>query len=547
MSNERRLNIINRDSYKKFLNSPIIDFKMDRHITAVRMKMVDHDAKYKKLKEQGLQIDITNSEILVNNKRPIDGIFSPLFGADTTTESVAIYSCDCHKLTGGSNLGRICPECNTRCRSIETDLTLCGYIDIAPYHVLTFHGWTQFCKIFKESVMKDIITSVKRINVKGKIIDDGKPTIMSLYNDYEDKYEDLIGLHKKYIFTTKIPVYTARLRPLMRTGVKMTILDVNKRYLSIINSRNILTATPIMKLQRGIEVQRTLNQIQQDLNEIFNHVQEQLNEKKGTIRKSLIAGRVDYSARLVIALGTDLQPHEIDVPYSLMMTLYEEEIANYLSRLEGISLDKAINIVSENSVYKNEKLVKIINQFLKARNGVWAIINRNPTISESSILYVRIRKIHDDPTDVTMHMPPDILALLAADFDGDQLTLIACKDSMFHKYFLTMCPTYTFIDRANGKFNGAMDFKREYSALVAAGWEIDQAYDKYLKDPDENSYDQLVKLGLVDYNEDKNTIKQRNELISYVVQNLNKKHLFRKRFINDTLDAAYDLYKGMWD
>jgi hypothetical protein len=92
-----------------------------------------------------------------------------------------------------------------------------------------------------------------------------------------------------------------------------------------------------------------------------------------------------------------------------------------------------------------------------------------------------------------------------------------------------------------------MDFKREYSALVAAGWEIDQAYDKYLKDPDENSYDQLVKLGLVDYNEDKNTIKQRNELISYVVQNLNKKHLFRKRFINDTLDAAYDLYKGMWD
>ena len=98
-----------------------------------------------------------------------------------------------------------------------------------------------------------------------------------------------------------------------------------------------------------------------------------------------------------------------------MMVLYEEEIANYLSHLEGISISKAIDIVEENYAHRDERLVKIINQFLKANNGVWAIINRNPTISESSILYVRIRKIHDDPTDVTMHMPPDILSLLGAD------------------------------------------------------------------------------------------------------------------------------------
>lgn len=136
--------------------------------------------------------------------------------------------------------------------------------------------------------------------------------------------------------------------------------------------------------------------------------------------------------------------------------------------------------------------------------------------------------------------------MLIAAFDGDQLTLLSCKDPMFHKYFLTMCPTYTFIDRANGKFNGAMDFKREYSALVAAGWEIDQAYDRYLKDPDEDSYDHLVKLGLVDHEENRDTMKQRNELISYMVQHLDKKNLFRKRFVNDIMDLSYDLYEGMW-
>ena len=125
-----RLNIVNRDTYKRFQPSPILDFKMDRRITQVRMRYVSHDDQYKKLKEKGLQIDISNPEILVNGKRPIDGIFSPLFGADTT-EEIPIYSCDCRKLTGGANLGRLCPDCGTRCRSIDADLTLCGYIDIA--------------------------------------------------------------------------------------------------------------------------------------------------------------------------------------------------------------------------------------------------------------------------------------------------------------------------------------------------------------------------------------------------------------------------------
>lgn len=410
-----RLNIVNRKEYRKFQPSPIIPFYMKRRINEVHIDYVDHDEVYEDLKAKGIQIDITNPEVLVNGKRPIDGIFSSLFGADTTEEA-PIYSCDCRKLTGAANAGRLCPDCNSRVRTIEADLSSTGYIDIAPFHVLTFHGYNAFAKVFnKDPTIKDIITSVKKINKKGKIVDDGLPTIMSLYEDYDKLYAPLIDIPKKYIFTTKIPVYSARLRPLMKQHFKMTILDVNKRYLSILNARGILTAAPVMHLQRGTEIQRTLNQIQTDLIEVFNHVQEQLNEKGGAIRKSLIAGRVDYSARVVIALGTDLQPHEVDVPYSLMMVLYEEEIVNYISRLEGVSRDKAISIVKENALRRNEKLVKIINQFLKAKEGVWAIINRNPTISESSILYVRIRKIHDDPTDVTMHMPPDILALMAAD------------------------------------------------------------------------------------------------------------------------------------
>ena len=420
-----RLNIVNRDEYPTFQPSPVVQYMTSVNIKRTYLRMINHEKKYKALKDAGLNIDITNSEIYVNgNKKPIDGIFSPMFGADTTVDT-PIYSCDCHELTGGANRGKLCPKCNSICRTIDADLRLCGYIDIAPYHILTYHGYNAFesAKIFKS--MKTVISSVKRINTKGKIVDDDIPTLIELYQDYNEKYKEFVGLPRGVVFTSKIPVYSARLRPLIRQGTKMTMFEVNKYYLSIVKSRNILKTAPLIgTFRHDIEVQKTLNQIQADFLGVTGFVLDRLNGKKGTFRGSLASGRVDNSSRMVITLGTDLMAHEVDIPYQTMMVIYEEEIANFLSKLEGIPISKAISLVAENQVYRNEKFVKIINQLLKSGNGIWALINRNPTISESGILYVRIRKIHDDTSDMTMHLPPDILGLLAADYLHRKVCLV---------------------------------------------------------------------------------------------------------------------------
>lgn len=533
-----RLNIVNRNKYKCFQNSPIIPFKTDRKIKSVKLKRISHDEVYAELKAKGLQIDITNPEILVNGKRPIDGIFSPLFGADTT-QDIPIYSCDCRKLTGGTNVGRICPECGTECRSIEADLTLCGYIDIAPYHILTYHGVNAFIKLLGKDEFNSIITSVRKIDQRGRSVKDGQRTLQSLYDDFDDEYAKYIDVEKKYLFTSKIPVYSARLRPLiMSSRVRMTILDVNKYYENIVVSRGTLISAPVLRLNREIEIQKTLNEIQQKFIDICNIVEGQINEKSGIFRKALAAARLDYSGRLVIALNTTLMPHEIDIPYSTMMVICEEEIVNYLSRLEGISRKKAIDLVHANAMHYDERFVKIINQILKTGYGVWALINRNPTISESSILYVRIRKIHRDPDDYTMHLAPDILSLLGADFDGDQLSIYMPKDSEFHKYFLTMCPTYTFIDRANGKYNEAMSYKREYVALLACGWEDDKVCDRYLTSPSEENYNALVDRGIISEEDSEYSKEKQTELFKFMAENIDRKHPFRERYIDD---SWYDL------
>ena len=525
-----RLNIVNRDDYQCFVPSPIEKYRTQTRIKSVRFVRTSPDEQYAKLKEKGLNIDISNPEIYVNgNKKPVDGIFSPMFGADTTQDT-PIFTCECHHLTGGVNLGRICPDCNTEVRTIEADLRITGHIDIAPYHVLTYHGYTAFSKIFKN--MNEIITTVRKINRAGKIVDNGIPTLSELYDDYDELYRDKIGLDKEIVFMTKIPVYSSRLRPLMHTGSTMTILDVNKRYLSIVNLANILKSTQLMPMPKAeLEVQRTLNQLQQDFNDICSIVMDQVNSKSGVFRRALASGRLDNTSRLVIVLGRDLRAHEVDVPYRLMMVQYEEEIANRLAKLQNISISKAISLVEENQVERNEMFVRIINSLLRSGKGIWILDNRNPTISESGVQYVRIRKIHDDPNDMTLHLPQDVLALLAADFDGDQLTTAGCKNPIYHKLFLTMCPTYAYIDRADGRFNRAMGFAKDYSATIAAAWDIDTAYDRYLTNPDPDTDDMLRKIGL-EWSLDNPEIEpDRNEIVKTLLSD-DTKGSFKDRYVS---------------
>lgn len=530
-----RLNIVNRDTYPLFVPSPIETYPTKTRVKSLRFRRVSPDEKYERLKKRGLNIDISNPEITVNGKKPMDGIFSPLFGADSTQDA-PIFTCDCHRLTGGSNVGRVCPDCGTTVRTIEADLRITGHIDIAPYHILTFHGYQAFKKIFKN--MDEIITTTRRINKAGHVVDNGIPTLMELYDDYDREYAGRIGLEKNIVFMTKIPVYTSRLRPLMEMGrTTLTILDVNKYYLSIVNLSNILKSTVLMPaFSREVEIQRTLNQLQQDFLGVVDVVIKQCNGKSGVFRRALASGRLDNSSRLVITLGTDLMAHEVDVPYQTMMEQYEGEIAKYLSRIQDIPISRAISLVEENKMERNELFVNIINQLLKSGLGKWILDNRNPTISEYGIQYVKIRKIHDDPTDMTLHLPQDVLVLMAADFDGDQATTVGRENPKYHKYFMTMCPTYAYIDRADGKFNRAMGFMKDHAALIATAWDLDTAYDNYLMDPEENSYDVLARMGL----EGAETRTSRSAEIARLLQSSKTTGSFKARYVDVSAESVVD-------
>ena len=415
-----QINIVNRDTYQPFMPSPETHYPIRRRVKSVAFRRFSIDERYEKLRKKGLTIMIDNPEIYENGRRPVNGIFSPLFGADATQDA-PVYTCDCHAMTGGENLGRICEKCGSVVRTIEADLRRPGFIDIAPYHILSFHGYNAFSKVLKN--LNEIITTSKSITKSGKIKEDGLPTIMDLYDDYEELYQDKIRLPKNIVFQSKILVHSSRLRPLISSSpndTKLTLLEVNQKLMAITRLSNILVGAQIIPdFNRELEVQKTLNELQQNFNAVCRIIIDQCNTKAGIFRRTLASGRVDNSSRLVIVLGRHLHAHEVELPYQDMMIHYEEEIANFMMKQENIPLSAAISAIRENVCTHNPYFINIINILIRSKKGLWVLINRNPTISKYGILYMRIKGIHKDPTDMTLHLPADILPLIAADFDGD--------------------------------------------------------------------------------------------------------------------------------
>jgi len=53
-----------------------------------------------------------------------------------------------------------------------------------------------------------------------------------------------------------------------------------------------------------------------------------------------------------------------------------------------------------------------------------------------------------------------------------------------------------FIDRATGQFDPAMDFKKDYAAVLSSLWTMDTKINDYIMDPDETTYFDLKEIGI---------------------------------------------------
>lgn len=500
--------------------------KVRDQITGTQLKRISHDERFEELEEKDEVIYITNpkyqnSGTKKGNTKTIDGIFSPLFGEDFDKES---YSCPCHTLAGLNNKGKICPNCQKPVKEVKTDLSAMGYIDISPYHILTMHGYYIMRKYVKN--LNKILTQVSGIDITGRLKKDGPPdglgyidgriSLTTLYETYDEDFFPLTGIEKKYIFMSKIPVLSPKLRPLIEhSESRLSLLPINKAYLSILKLRENLFQGTISGSSE-LMVERNLNEIQtiwlgcvpypdadrrgktdRYIPGICMDIHSKtLSGKTGKLRQIMASGRIDNSSRLVIALGGDLKAHEVMLPYHTLVTFLEGRIVNKLCIHDDINVAKATNIVRRKRKNRDPIIMKIINSILHEGVGVWGLVNRNPTILEEGMQYMRVKGISDEflapgQYDETMKIPPDGLVPFNADFDGDQMTF-ALMHERDHAYLLPLCPTYYLVNRIDGKFDRTMGFNRDYAAILTMLWDMGVACKNFAENPCDDTYDTLT-------------------------------------------------------
>lgn len=147
-----------------------------------------------------------------------------------------------------------------------------------------------------------------------------------------------------------------------------------------------------------------------------------LARKPGIMRKHVLGGRLDMTARAVI---TSISiPHRYDdiyLPWGLSIQLFKYHIINKLLKRNMNAID-CLNFVYSNVLRYNEEMHQILLELISEANngrGPLCLFARNPTLQRGSIQQFYIAKIKTNVADNTISMSPIVLKAPNADFDGD--------------------------------------------------------------------------------------------------------------------------------
>lgn len=445
-----------------------------------------------------------------------NGLFSPkIFGVLNTEVDC---SCQCGKYVGKYYNGIICEKCGTEVKEVAANIDKTGWIDLGERHLIKYVAYMMLERLIGRENLKQIIHQPNYITISGerdeKVIEELREStpetkywhigIEKFYEEYNEILDYYFYLHHKKeeelemvlddsgfpklddsgnqvykeskksqenrrirnficskfdVFTNKIPVLSAVLRPAMRTedGLKLDALNI--LYTNILKNVEMLKdksgQLPIMLdlIQEGIQAQYF---------QLSENAIEAIKSKGGLIRNQICGTRINFSARNIISPAkAGYKLDELVLPYLTFLELFKFEIINVLTRVKNIDMIEANKIVFDAAINFNEDVYLIMKKMISDEE-IGVLLNRNPTIALGSILYLRVAGVKHNNFDNTMSVNNTILTLLNGDYDGDVLNLVSLKDRGMREVFKeTFSPISLLIDPNNGNFNGALNLERD--------------------------------------------------------------------------------------
>ena len=365
------------------------------------------------------------------------------------------FRCECGAFIGQDLIGQICPRCNTEITLHSLNFRYTGWIDLGKHHIIQFEYYNMLKRVLGNQMLRFILGDYKsdkavKYNENDTTYEEkknakktGRPSPDSLtqiiqkipkskqmyqgigHDGFYERFEEIMDAcakkdnpetkilldNKSSVFTTKVPIYSTTFRPVTKTSETLFYPKINKLFMMM-----VATYCKIDNMILDIEVINALNAIQNYYIEASEHlIKSEMSKKEGFIRAQIVGGTFSFSARGVIILDISLRGDEIDVPFNMALEAYHYRMTHMLAVRNHMTLEQAYLFIQ---TYKTHPMVVSLLDEIIAE-GQWVFILREPTNNLASIVLAKIRKYKLD--DDTISLPPEPLAGLNADFDGDAL------------------------------------------------------------------------------------------------------------------------------
>lgn len=431
------------------------------------------------------------------------------------------YSCKCGMTTGWVNEWLTCTHCNTQVVSVGTNLEQWGFIDLDPFHIISYPKYFILEKIIGINTLKSIIKKSDLINLDGQSVEqDDNGTFkrltdaylqtklrnnnyknLGLYNFYV-YYEDIINFYaKKYIlkqanieldedwslrdyieeinnvskdvnmfrsiinredvFVDKIIVAPISLRPIHRTKDGIQQDEMGNLYTKIVADKVILDGHAHIL---GSYVEESLLSIQLKYFELCNYiVKEKLAGKEGYIRDKINGTKLNYTARLILS-PSDVSKYGVSdciLPYFVAVNFLKYEIISILSSIKNINYQKALDYYTLKQYDFDQEIYLIMKKILKD-NEVGVLLNRAPTLNYGSVIYLRFTDIKEIYEDQTLAVHPLTFSLYNGDVDGDVVTIILLHDKeIINKMKSSLGIEQMLVDPNNGRLSSKLNIDKD--------------------------------------------------------------------------------------
>jgi len=423
--------------------------------------------------EQEYYLDmITHNGFRIENEDPYSPT-DPSMLVNSSKFTDCEFRCDCGAFIGQDIIGQKCPICGTEIALHSLNFRYTGWVDISPHRVITPAYYALLKRAIGQNMINFILGNYKadhdvkynendtefekkrqqkkrgRVSANDissiiKKIPKNKHIYQGIGHDqFYERFEEIMQacyskphaddiqrlLESRHdVFTSKIPIYSTAFRPVNTTSESRFYPTIN-RWLAKIVSVNC----QLKFMSIDLEIMNALNCIQNNWLEATDYlVDSEMDKKTGFIRGEIVGGPFQFSSRAVITLDPSLNIDEVDLPYSMLIIVYQFKIAHMLSNRYNMTLEQACLFVK--TFTNDPRVVACMDEIIA--QGIWVVILREPTNNLASICLCKVRRYKLDDNDDTMSITLECLAGLNADFDGDQLDIFIVYDEYILQNFM---------------------------------------------------------------------------------------------------------------